>query len=121
MVLSELSVKRPMVATVMALLLVAGGIVAEPATFSHLLERFHTVWVRTTPHEHMQRVRLQGDHRPMQGNPAAMQQLNALLDQRTPLYEKAEAQLDTSGKTERSSLASLLAVIDENRFLSLAG
>lgn len=103
------------------ILAVAGGIVAEPPTYARLLERFHTVWVRTTPAEHMQRVRAQGDLRPMQGNPAAMAQLKTLLEERTPLYSRAEAQIDTSNRTPRSSLNDLMTVISKNGFLDSAG
>ena len=99
------------------ILAVAGGIVAEPATYARLLERFHTVWVKTSPPEHMQRVRAQGDVRPMQGNPAAMTQLNELLKLRTPLYNKAEAQVNTSNRAVRSSLNDLLTLIAKRRFL----
>ncbi len=102
------------------ILAVAGGIVAEPATYDRLLEQFHSVWIRTSAPEHMQRVRAQGDVRPMQGNPAAMKQLHALLEHRTPLYERADAQVDTSNRTERSSLNSLLSVISEHGFLDPA-
>ena len=31
------------------ILAVAGGIVAEPGTYTTLLARFHTIWVRTSP------------------------------------------------------------------------
>jgi len=99
------------------ILAVAGGIVAEPPTYARLLERFHTVWVRTTPAEHMQRVRAQGDLRPMQGNPAAMAQLKTLLEERAPLYARAEAQIDTSNRTPRSSLNDLMTVISSKGFL----
>lgn len=101
------------------ILAVAGGIVAEPDTYARLLEQFHTVWVRTSPAEHMQRVRAQGDVRPMQGHPAAMTQLKTLLDQRTVLYQKAEAQVDTSNRTVRSSLNDLLAVVSKRQFLNV--
>jgi XRE family aerobic/anaerobic benzoate catabolism transcriptional regulator len=98
-------------------LAVAGGIVAEPATYDHLLERFHTIWVRTSPAEHMQRVRAQGDERPMKGNPAAIEQLKSILVQRTPLYERAGAQVDTSNQTVSTSLHELIKVIAANGFL----
>ena len=101
------------------ILAVAGGIVADEATYVRLLERFHTVWIRTSPPEHMQRVRAQGDHRPMQGNPAAMAHLRDLLEARAPLYAQAEAEVDTSNKTVNSSLNTLLAVIAKHRFLDV--
>lgn len=101
------------------ILAVGGGMVAEPVTFARLLERFHTVWIQTSPAEHMQRVRAQGDLRPMEGNPAAMQQLKSLLEARSPLYRQATAVLNTSDKTPRSSLNDLLAIIASQRFLGI--
>ena len=99
------------------ILAVAGGIVAEPETYNTLLGHFHTVWVKTTPAEHMARVRAQGDTRPMAGNPEAMEQLRSILTSREALYEKAQAQLDTSGQTVEASLGKLLALIEDNKFL----
>ncbi len=101
-------------------LAVAGGIVAEETTYCRLLERFHTVWIRTSPAEHMQRVRAQGDVRPMEGNPAAMAHLKELLQSREPLYGKAQASINTSNKPERASLNDLLAVIANRGFLEPA-
>ncbi|WP_299295900.1 helix-turn-helix transcriptional regulator [uncultured Tateyamaria sp.] len=103
------------------ILAVAGGIVAEAATYDQVLERFHTVWLRTSPGEHMERVRAQGDLRPMEGNPAAMDQLKSYLTTRTPLYERAHAQVDTASRTVQTSLNDLLATIAKNRFLGHVG
>ncbi|WP_298839888.1 helix-turn-helix transcriptional regulator [uncultured Roseobacter sp.] len=100
------------------ILAVAGGVVAGEQAYTLLLERFHTVWLRTSPAEHMQRVRAQGDLRPMEGNPGAMAQLRALLDARTPHYERAEAQVNTSNRTVPASLNDLLAVFASNNFLN---
>ena len=44
-----------------------GSLVSETATYELLLRSCFTVWVRTTPEEHMQRVLAQGDLRPMAG------------------------------------------------------
>ena len=99
-------------------LAVAGGIVAEPDTYRNLLGHFHTVWLRTSPDEHMTRVRAQGDERPMAGNPEAMAQLRSILTSRETLYARAEAQLDTSGKTVEASLADLLSLIEARGFLT---
>lgn len=100
------------------ILAVGGGIVAEPATFDHLLSRCHTIWLRAQPEEHMARVRAQGDERPMQGQPEAMTQLRAILAEREPLYARAHAQLDTSGQPEARSLQALLELVQQNRFLA---
>ncbi|MFL4469840.1 helix-turn-helix transcriptional regulator [Tateyamaria armeniaca] len=103
------------------ILAVAGGIVAETATFAQVLERFHTIWIRTSPAEHMARVRAQGDLRPMEGNPAAMDQLKTFLTTRAPLYERALAQVDTSTKPVQTSVNELLTTIATNRFLDSIG
>ena len=99
------------------ILAVAGGIVAEPETYAHLLAHFHTIWVKTSPDEHMSRVRAQGDERPMAGNPEAMEQLRSILTSREAHYERAQAVLDTSGKPVDRSLAELLQLVQEHRFL----
>ncbi len=99
-------------------LAVAGGIVAEPATYTNLLNRFHTVWLRASPSEHMDRVRAQGDERPMAGNPEAMEQLKCILASREVLYGRADAQMDTSGRTVEASLMELRKLVDEQGFLS---
>lgn len=97
---------------------VAGGIVAEPETYNLLLNHFHTIWLRTTPDEHMARVRDQGDERPMAGNVEAMDQLRSILTSREALYGKALVQLDTSAQSVDTSLAQLLALIRERQFLA---
>ncbi|GFE49730.1 shikimate kinase [Roseobacter cerasinus] len=99
------------------ILAVAGGLVAEETTYQQVLEQFHTIWLQASPAEHMQRVRAQGDLRPMEGNPAAMQQLKSLLQARVPLYERAEARVDTSNKTVNASLNDLIKVIAAGGFL----
>ena len=98
------------------ILAVAGGIVADPVTFGTLLAHFHTIWVKTSPEEHMKRVRAQGDERPMAGNPEAMEQLKSILTSREALYEQAKAQLDTSGQTVDQSITQLLRLVEGRRF-----
>ena len=103
------------------ILAVAGGIVAEPATYAQVLARFHTVWIRTSAAEHMARVRAQGDLRPMAGNPAAMDQLKHFLTARTPQYQQAQAQVNTASKPVQTSVNELLAIIAKHRFLESIG
>lgn len=100
------------------ILAAAGGVVADPETYNTLLGHFHTIWLRTTPEEHMARVRAQGDERPMAGNPEAMEQLKSILTSRETLYARALAQLDTSGQSVESSLARLLRLIEDRKFLA---
>lgn len=99
------------------ILAVAGGIVSEAGTYHNLLSRFHTIWLKAAPREHMERVRAQGDERPMEGNPEAMSQLKAILNSREALYERASAHLDTTGQTRDITLRHLITMINDNRFL----
>ncbi|HRP97401.1 MAG TPA: helix-turn-helix transcriptional regulator [Rhodocyclaceae bacterium] len=95
------------------LVLVPGGsIVSEPATFDVLLSSCFTIWLRASPEEHMARVIAQGDYRPMKGSQEAMDDLKRILSGRIAMYQKADAAVDTSGKTIEESFAELLHVIE---------
>ncbi len=92
--------------------LAAGGsLVAETATFELLLAQCFTVWLQASPEEHMHRVQAQGDLRPMADNKEAMADLRRILAARNPLYAKADAAVDTSGRSPEASFRSLLAVL----------
>jgi XRE family transcriptional regulator, aerobic/anaerobic benzoate catabolism transcriptional regulator len=92
-------------------LCVGGGIVSEPETFDMMLLNCFTVWIKAAPEEHMARVIEQGDLRPMSGHSQAMQDLRDILTSREPLYGKADAVLDTSGKTVEQSFKALKRLI----------
>ena len=47
-----------------------------------------------------------------------MTQLRALLKAREPIYGRADAQLDTSGRSLDTSLQDLLALIEDKGFLA---
>jgi XRE family aerobic/anaerobic benzoate catabolism transcriptional regulator len=84
-----------------------GSIVSEPATFDLLLSACYTVWLTAAPEEHMSRVLAQGDLRPMADNEQAMEDLRRILDGRHALYSKADARVDTAGKSVAQSLGEL--------------
>ncbi|HEY6343349.1 MAG TPA: helix-turn-helix transcriptional regulator [Bryobacteraceae bacterium] len=88
-----------------------GSLVSEPGTFERLLSSCFTVWVRTSPEEHMQRVIAQGDVRPMSGNPNAMADLRRILAEREVLYSKADIQIDTAGRSPEESLETLMRAL----------
>ena len=100
-----------------AVVAAAGGIVSDEDTFQHLLSRFHTVWLKASAEEHMDRVRAQGDMRPMAGNPEAMVQLRQILKAREARYAMADHHLDTSGKTVEQSGLELLDLIRLNNII----
>lgn len=112
---AELAALRELINTNEPMVLATGGgIVAEPLSFELLLSSFYTVWVKTTPEEHMKRVRDQGDLRPTasdRNDRTAMQELIAILTNREPLYARANATIDTSGATLERSTGDLLAAI----------
>jgi len=85
----------------------AGGVVLDSVTHTFLLKNFHTVWLKASPEEHMDRVKRQGDNRPMAGNPAAMAQLRSILTDREPLYALSDATVDTGEQTVEAALSQL--------------
>jgi XRE family aerobic/anaerobic benzoate catabolism transcriptional regulator len=88
-----------------------GSIVSEPATFDELLTACYTVWIKASPEEHMARVVAQGDHRPMSDNQEAMKDLERILARREPMYVKADAVLDTSGRSIDDSFSALCGLV----------
>jgi len=88
-----------------------GSIVNEPETFARLRSACYTIWLKAKPEDHMQRVIAQGDRRPMAGSQWAMADLRKILAGREPLYEKADASLNTSGKTAKQAAGELAAVL----------
>lgn len=76
-----------------------GSLVSEPETFDLFLNSCFTVWIKASPEEHMRRVMEQGDMRPMEGHQRAMEDLKTILESRKSFYGRADAALDTSGRT----------------------
>ncbi len=93
------ALERVLAAAPRAVIATGGGIVSDAATFELLRERAATVWLEARPEVHWQRVIAQGDHRPMQNDPRAMKRLRRLLDERAPLYNRAQFRIDTSELT----------------------
>jgi XRE family transcriptional regulator, aerobic/anaerobic benzoate catabolism transcriptional regulator len=93
-----------------------GGLVAEAASFERLLASCYTIWVSATPEEHWERVvRAEGDLRVTGGesDAQAMADLRRILTQRERFYRKADARLDTTGKSPEAALDELLGVVAE--------
>jgi XRE family aerobic/anaerobic benzoate catabolism transcriptional regulator len=55
----------------------------------------------------MARVIAQGDTRPMAGHSEAMDDLRNILTAREPLYSKADATVDTAGRSLEATLGQL--------------
>jgi XRE family aerobic/anaerobic benzoate catabolism transcriptional regulator len=96
------------------LIATGGGIVAEPLTFDLVLSSCFVIWLKASPEDHMQRVRDQGDLRPMRDDRTAMQELRAILLSREPLYARARAIVDTNGLDAEAAAERLVEVITRN-------
>jgi XRE family aerobic/anaerobic benzoate catabolism transcriptional regulator len=94
-----------------AVIATGGSLVTASDTYKQLLARCFCVWLKTRPEEHMARVIEQGDMRPFKGRSAALDEIKKLLEDRENLYARANATLQTSGKTVRQSLAELKKAI----------
>lgn len=98
-----------------AVLATGGGLVTAPETYARLRAGCLTIWLRARPEEHWERVVRQGDQRPMQGKPAAMQELRSLLAAREPLYALAQITCDTSGRSAASVSRHLATILDRGK------
>ncbi len=78
-----------------AVIAAGGSIVTAPDTWRRLQEGARTVWLQASPASHLERVRAQGDLRPMEGRPNALVELEAILDERAGLYAEADVHIDT--------------------------
>ena len=81
-----------------AVIATPGGLVSDAATFNLLLGHCATVWLQADPEDHMNRVRAQGDLRPMAASAEAMDDLRTILAGRSAFYSKAQHRLDTSAQ-----------------------
>jgi XRE family aerobic/anaerobic benzoate catabolism transcriptional regulator len=90
-----------------AVLATPGGIVSDAATFNLLLGHCTTVWLQADPEDHMNRVRAQGDLRPMAASQEAMEDLKIILAGRSAFYAKARVQVNTSAQPLADTFALL--------------
>jgi XRE family transcriptional regulator, aerobic/anaerobic benzoate catabolism transcriptional regulator len=83
-----------------------GGIVTDSLSWKLLRARSWTVWLKASPQEHWDRVRAQGDDRPMAQRTAARAELDVIWHARQHLYAQAHCAVVTSGRA-------VDAVVDE--------
>lgn len=75
-----------------------GGLVSDVTSFNHVLTHCTSVWLQAEPQDHMQRVRAQGDTRPMAASREALEDLKSILAGRSAFYSKADFTLNTSAQ-----------------------
>jgi XRE family transcriptional regulator, aerobic/anaerobic benzoate catabolism transcriptional regulator len=88
-----------------------GGLVSDPSAFNQLLSHCTTIWLQAKPEDHMHRVMAQGDTRPMQASPEAMEDLKSILAGRAAFYSKAQYTLDTSAQPLDDTFKQLKAMV----------
>jgi XRE family transcriptional regulator, aerobic/anaerobic benzoate catabolism transcriptional regulator len=107
----EREVLRRLLASGKPMVVATGGsIVTDAESWGLLRSRARTIWLKATPHDHWARVVAQGDVRPMRDRPRAMNELQALLNRRRPLYEMADAVVDTAGRPPEAVIENVLAL-----------
>ena len=79
-----------------AVIATPGGLVSDVTSFNLMLTHCTSVWLQADPQDHMQRVRAQGDLRPMAASKEAMDDLKGILAGRSAFYSKADFTLNTS-------------------------
>ncbi len=91
-----------------------GGLVSDPTAFNQLLSHCTTIWLQASPEDHMGRVMAQGDTRPMQASPEAMEDLKSILAGRAAFYRKAQFTLNTSQQPLDETFEKLLAIVQQH-------
>lgn len=97
-----------------AVLATPGGLVSDAATFNLLLAHCTTVWLQADPEDHMNRVRAQGDLRPMAASHEAMEDLKTILAGRSAFYSKAQLRVNTSDQSLADTFLILRATVRES-------
>ena len=92
-----------------------GSVVTDVETWELIKRRCFTVWLHATPEEFMKRMRRQGDLRPMQGRPSAMDELKALLTRREPLYAESHLKIRTTNKSPAAVIGQIVKAISTKK------
>jgi len=93
-----------------AVLATGGSIVSHPEAWSRLARHTTTVWLQAEAKALWERVVAQGDSRPMDSNPNAFAQLEALVAARAPLYGRAHAAIETTDTPLTQIVGALVAL-----------
>lgn len=96
-------------------LALSGGIVGNRETFALVKDRCTTVWLKARPDDHMKRVLMQGDRRPIANRVDAMSEMRSILAAREPLYAQADITIDTSRRTPERAVEQLVRALSRRR------
>ncbi len=85
--------------------------------FERVRSTCRTVWLRAAPEEHIQRVLAQGDLRPFQRHPRALEELKVILARRAPAYGQADLVVETDGRSPEDVAQQIVAACFASRGL----
>lgn len=96
------------------ILATGGSLVLDNQNWSRLRGYSRTVWLRCDPEVYLERVREQGDWRPMQGYSDALDEVKSILKEREKLYAQADMIVDTDTNTIAESVGQLKEFFKSN-------
>ena len=96
------------------ILATGGSLVLDVQNWSRLRGYSRTVWLRCAPEVYLERVREQGDWRPMQGYADALDEVKSILKEREKLYAQADLIVDTDTNTIAESVGQLKEFFKSN-------
>ncbi len=88
-----------------------GGIVTSPESFELLLSSCFVVWLKASAASYAERAVKAGERGA--ASRTSSSEIASIVDARAPLYSKADAIIDTSGKTPDEVVGELLSLIVE--------
>ena len=89
-----------------------GSIVTREDSWTRVREACTTIWLRAAPELHLERVLAQGDQRPVEGHPRALDELRDILGRRGALYAMADEHVETSERSLESVTQELVSRVD---------
>ena len=89
------------------ILATGGSLVLDVQNWSRLRGYARTVWLRCAPEMYIERVREQGDWRPMLGYDDALTEVKGIIKDREKLYAQADMVVDTDQLLIQESVADL--------------
>ena len=88
-----------------------GGWITRPERLGVLGEGTLSVWLRTSPEEVVRRLMADPAERPFRSHPDPMAAVDAMIQERQPLYDLADLVVDTDGATPEAIAFRLEAVV----------
>ncbi len=99
-------------------LALGGSVVADAESWELVKRRCYTVWLHATRDEFMRRMRRQGDLRPMEGRPSAMEELKALLARREPLYGQSHLKIKTTSQSPQEVVEKIVKSLNRETIVA---